>query len=334
MRRAFLVALLLVSAIPWVQTAVAHEVRPAYLQIEEISLNRFNILWKQPSQGDFVLRLEPRLSNGILDTPPDVQHLANGFMIRRWNNRQIDRTSLDGATLKIAGLERTLTDALINIQFANGHQIQRIVKPIDPQLTIHLSQSGTLAVPAYLTLGIEHILTGFDHLAFVLGMVLLVTGRWRILTTITAFTLAHSITLAIAALGYVQFNVPLIESLVALSIVFVAVELVRSWRGHTSLTTRYPWLIAFSFGLLHGFAFAGSLADIGLPSHNVPAALLLFNLGVEIGQLMFVGAVLGLSVIFRRRTQTKVAGYGRWAVAYGVGMLASYWMIERIIMIQ
>lgn len=219
MRRAFLVALLLVSAIPWVQTAVAHEVRPAYLQIEEISLNRFNILWKQPSQGDFVLRLEPRLSNGILDTPPDVQHLANGFMIRRWNNRQIDRTSLDGATLKIAGLERTLTDALINIQFANGHQIQRIVKPIDPQLTIHLSQSGTLAVPAYLTLGIEHILTGFDHLAFVLGMVLLVTGRWRILTTITAFTLAHSITLAIAALGYVQFNVPLIESLVALSIV-------------------------------------------------------------------------------------------------------------------
>jgi hydrogenase/urease accessory protein HupE len=186
-----------------------------------------------------------------------------------------------------------------------------------------------MPVAAYLTLGIEHILTGFDHLSFVLCLVLLVSGRLKLLKTITAFTIAHSITLAAAALGYVHVSSPLIESLVALSIVFVAVELTRSWKGHQGITTRYPWLIAFTFGLLHGFAFAGSLADIGLPPHNIPGALLLFNCGVEIGQLLFVGAVLAIIAVLRLRYAAP-ANSGRWLVPYAVGTLASYWMFERI----
>jgi len=167
-------------------------------------------------------------------------------------------------------------------------------------------------------------------LSFVLGLVLLVRGRGRLIKTITAFTLAHSITLAAAALGYVHVSAPVIESLVALSIVFVAVELTRAWQGHEGITTRYPWLIAFTFGLLHGFAFAGSLADIGLPSHHIPAALLLFNCGVEIGQLLFVGVVLAISALLRRVPGSRLGGPLRWAVPYGIGALASYWMLERV----
>jgi hydrogenase/urease accessory protein HupE len=309
---------------------LAHEVRPAYLEIDESAPNRFDILWKQPSLGTLVLRLNPRLSNGLLDTPPDEEYTANSFVIRRWHGRNLSHDSFDGSTLRIDGLEHTITDALVNISFASGQQIQTVLRPGSPAFGIHLTGTGNLPVPTYLTLGIEHILTGFDHLSFVLGLVLLVRGRLRLIKTITAFTLAHSITLAAAALGYVHVSAPVIESLVALSIVFVAVELTRAWQGHEGITTRYPWLIAFTFGLLHGFAFAGSLADIGLPAHHIPAALLLFNCGVEIGQLLFVGVVLAISALLRRVPGSQLGGPLRWAVPYGIGALASYWMLERV----
>jgi hydrogenase/urease accessory protein HupE len=310
--------------------AGAHEVRPAYLEIDETAPNHFDVLWKQPSLGTLILRLEPKVSNGLLDTPPDEEYTANSFVIRRWQGRSLTRDSFDHATLRIEGLEHTITDALVNISFASGQQIQMVLKPGNPAFAIHLTGTGKMPVPAYLTLGIEHILTGFDHLSFVLGLVLLVRGRLRLLKTITAFTLAHSMTLAAAALGLVHVSAPVIESLVALSIVFVAVELARAWQGQEGVTTRYPWLIAFTFGLLHGFAFAGSLADIGLPAHNIPGALLLFNCGVEIGQLLFVGAVLTVIAILRRVRWAALGGYGRWIAPYGIGALASYWMLERV----
>jgi hydrogenase/urease accessory protein HupE len=308
----------------------AHEVRPAYLEIDESAPNRFDVLWKQPSLGTLVLRLNPRLSNGLLDTPPDEEYTANSFVIRRWQGRNLSHDSFDGATLRIEGLEHTITDALVNISFASGQQIQTVLRPGSASFGIHLTGTGKLPVPAYLTLGIEHILTGFDHLSFVLGLLLLVHGRLRLIKTITAFTLAHSMTLAAAALGYVHVSAPVIESLVALSIVFVAVELTRAWQGQEGITTRYPWLIAFTFGLLHGFAFAGSLADIGLPLHHIPAALLLFNCGVEVGQLLFVGVVFAISALLRRLPWSWLGGPVRWAIPYGIGALASYWMLERV----
>jgi hypothetical protein len=330
MKHSLLALLALLGAFLLDRGAVAHEVRPAYLEIDETAPNRFDVLWKQPSLGTLVLRLEPKLSNGLLDVPPDEEYTANSFVIRRWKARNISRDSFDGATLRIEGLEHTITDTLVNVSFLSGQQIQTVLRPSTPSFGIHLTGTGKMPVPAYLTLGIEHILTGFDHLSFVLGLVLLVRGRLRLLKTITAFTLAHSITLAAAALGYVHVSAPVIESLVAFSIVFVAVELTRTWQGHEGITTQYPWLIAFTFGLLHGFAFAGSLADIGLPSHNIPGALLLFNCGVEVGQLLFVGAVLAIIALLLRLPLGSLAGRIRWAVPYGIGALASYWMLERV----
>jgi hydrogenase/urease accessory protein HupE len=192
-----------------------------------------------------------------------------------------------------------------------------------------LSGTGKVPVPAYLLLGIEHILTGFDHLSFVLGLLLLVRSRLTLIKTITAFTVAHSLTLAAAALKWVHVNPSVIEALVAFSIVFVALELVRAYRGHFGLTARYPWVIAFTFGLLHGFAFAGSLAQIGLPEHNIPLSLLLFNLGVEIGQLLFVCVVL-IVIELLKRLPRRLPDWTTWIPPYGIGGLASFWVIERL----
>ncbi len=317
--------LCLAAALP----ASGHEIRPAYLQITENAGHRFDVLWKQPSVGTQLLRLVPLVSNGLLDGPPNEESAANSFLVRRWRNLNVTRDSFDGATIRIEGLEYTITDALISISFANGQDIQEILRPQRPGLTVHLTGTGKMPVPAYLLLGIEHILTGFDHLSFVLGLLLLVRSRLTLVKTITAFTIAHSVTLAAAAIGLVHVNPSVIEALVAFSIVFVALELVRAYRGHFGLTARYPWLIAFTFGLLHGFAFAGSLAQIGLPEHNIPLSLLLFNLGVEVGQLMFVGAVL-LVIAVLRRLPRPMPHWATWIPPYAIGGLASFWVIQRL----
>ena len=321
------VALLLAGLL--VPGARAHEIRPAYLQITENNQHHFDVLWKQPAMGTLAVPLVPKVSNGLLDRPPDEESASNSFLVRRWTDVAVGRESFDGATIRIQGIEHTITDALVNVSFTNRQEIQTVLKPADPSLTVRLKGSGKVAVATYLELGVEHILTGFDHLSFVLGLVLLVRGRATLLATITAFTLAHSITLAAAALGYVNVSPPVIESLVALSIVFVAVELARAQRGTEGLTARYPWVIAFTFGLLHGFAFAGSLADIGLPQHNIPGALLLFNCGVELGQLMFVGTVLALLAVSRRVVERPPA-WAPWLAPYAIGALASFWMIQRV----
>jgi hydrogenase/urease accessory protein HupE len=309
--------------------ASAHEVRPAYLQVQETAPDEFTILWKQPANGTLALHLEPRISNHAVDGKPSDEFTANSFVIRRWDHVHVTRDSFDGATIRIEGLENTITDALVSASFLTGQEVQAVLKADNPSLTVALKGTGKLAVPAYLGLGVEHILTGYDHLSFVLGLLLLIRGRWRLLKTITAFTVAHSITLATAALGNIHPSAPVIESLVALSIVFVAIELVHDWQGKAVLTARFPWLIAFTFGLLHGFAFAGSLADIGLPPHNIPAALLLFNCGVEIGQLLFVSAALAVIWVLHRIPWQGLPRL-RWATPYAIGALASYWMFERL----
>jgi hydrogenase/urease accessory protein HupE len=321
--------LLALSGTPWGSAALAHEVRPAYLQIQETAPDTFSVLWKQPAAGPMVLHLDPSISNGLLNSSPTQEFTANSFLIRKWEGLHADRDSFDGATIEVEGLKETITDALLSVSFLSGQDIQAILKPSTPSTMIHLTGTGKLAVAAYLRLGVEHILTGFDHLAFVLGLVLLIRGRLLLLKTITAFTVAHSITLAAAALGLVHPSPPVIEALVALSIVFVALELVRAWQGEEGLTVRQPWIIAFTFGLLHGFAFAGSLAEIGLPPHNIPLALLLFNCGVEVGQLLFVSAAL-LVIAALRALPPLMRLRLRLAVPYSIGTLATYWMFERL----
>jgi len=319
-------ALLLLSG---ATSLCAHEIRPAYLQITENAQHRFDVLWKQPSVGTQLLRLVPQVSNGLLDAEPAEEAVANSFVVRRWQNIAVPRDSFDGATIRIEGLEYTITDALISISFANGQDVQEILRPRSPALVVHLTGTGKVPVPAYLLLGIEHILTGFDHLSFVLGLLLLVRLRVTLIKTITAFTVAHSLTLAAAALGLVHVNPAVIEALVAFSIVFVAVEVMRAYRGHYGLTARYPWFIAFTFGLLHGFAFAGSLAQIGLPERNIPLSLLLFNMGVEVGQLLFVGAVY-LLIALLRRLPRRLPHWSVWVPPYAIGGLASFWVIQRL----
>jgi hydrogenase/urease accessory protein HupE len=327
--RALSILLLAFVGVLSAHAVLAHEVRPAYLQIQETAPDTFSVLWKQPAAGPLVLHLDPSVSNDLLNVPPTHEFAANSFVIRKWEGLHKSRDSFDGATIRVDGLKETITDALLSVSFLGGQDIQTVLKPSSPSTVIHLTGTGKLPVPAYLRLGVEHILTGFDHLSFVLGLVLLIRSRVLLLKTITAFTVAHSITLAASALGHVHPSPPVIEALVALSIVFVALELVRGWQGDEGLTVRRPWIIAFTFGLLHGFAFAGSLADIGLPPHNIPLALLLFNCGVEIGQLLFVGAALfviaalrSLPVVLRQQL--------RFVVPYGIGTLATYWMFERL----
>jgi hydrogenase/urease accessory protein HupE len=328
-----------------VQATFAHEVRPAYLQITQRDDHRYDVLWKQPANGEFAVRLNPRLSSGWLDAAADTVQMTPGFLIKVWHVTTADGEFLDGQTLVIEGLEQTITDALVDVTLADGRQLRTILKPQNPTMQLTLHRAGSIAVPAYLALGIEHILTGIDHLMFVLGLILLVKNRWQLLKTITAFTVAHSITLAATALGVVQLQSAVVESLVALSIVFLALELVRAYSGgRPTLTTRFPWVIALIFGLLHGFAFAGAIAEIGLPPHDIPLSLLLFNVGVEIGQLAFVAAVLALIALLRRLPRPLprhlprylpryLQGTSRWLLPYAIGSFAAFWFIERIVLI-
>lgn len=316
--------------------ATAHEVRPAMLQLIESRPGDYVATWKQPTVGDMAVHLAPRLSSGALDGAPASQSAAPGFLVREW--RVKGGAPLDGQTLAIEGLPQAVTDVVVHIQSAEGLTREALLRPAEPSIKLVLHKPRGVVLPAYLKLGIEHILTGIDHLLFVLGLLMLVGMNRRILAVVTAFTVAHSITLALAALGYIHFNPALIEVMVALSIVFVAVELVPRPDAPVSLTRRFPWIIAFTFGLLHGMAFAGALAEIGLPPGQAPMALFLFNVGVELGQLAFITFAIGVILLLRRvRARLPVLParvnpdrLARLAPAYTIGALACWWTFERI----
>lgn len=325
-----LLVLGLVGNLGAVGSSRAHEVRPALLQITEKADGAYDVVWKQPVVGDMAIRLVPRLSSGVLArTPPRETH-TQSYLIKAW---QVPKGQpLDGQTVTVDGLAQTVTDVLVRVDAATGQDVNAVLKPSSPTMVLTLSGPKGASVPTYLTLGIEHILTGFDHLLFVLGLLLLVGVNRQIIKAVTAFTVAHSITLAIAALGFVKFPTALIEALIALSIVFVASELVPRPGRAPTLTQRYPWVVAFIFGLLHGLGFAGALAQIGLPPGAAPQALFLFNVGVEIGQLAFIAAAVAVILILRRvRAQLtwRTDTLARLAPAYLIGSLAAYWLIER-----
>jgi hydrogenase/urease accessory protein HupE len=316
-------------ALGWLQAAGAHEVRPAFLHITEDAQGHIEAVWKQPAVGELALHLQPKLSSGWLDGPPAEVAAAPAFVVKRW---RLDKpgATLAGQTLRVDGLENTITDVLVIVEQADGHTTQEILKPQHPELIVPGQSAADFTVLAYFGLGVEHILTGVDHLIFVLGLLLLVQSRLRLVKTITAFTLAHSITLSAAALGWVRVSPPVVEAVIALSIVFLALELVRANRGRLGLSAQKPWLVAFSFGLLHGFGFAGALLEIGLPKDAVPLSLLLFNLGVEAGQLLFVLAVLLLLIFASRRLPRLNPAWGRWVPPYAIGSFSAYWLVERL----
>lgn len=317
----------------WLTAAPAsgHEIRPALLQVTQQDAHHYQVLWKQPVNGEVAVHLLPRLSGGALDTDPDIVSVTPSFALKIWRSVADVQAPLDGQTVSVEGLERTITDVLVNVSLLDGRSVQQLLKPQHSAVRLDLGNHAALPVVAYLSLGIEHILTGADHLLFVLGLLLLVPGTWALLRTITAFTVAHSVTLAATSLGWIHVSPALIEALVALSIVVLAVELVRGAQGETGLTSRYPWLIAFVFGLLHGCAFAGALAQVGLPAAQIPLALLLFNVGVELGQIVFI--VLASAVLWgAARFVTASPQWTRLVVPYAIGSFASYWFVERFLL--
>jgi hydrogenase/urease accessory protein HupE len=307
--------------------AMAHEVRPAYLEISQPDATTCRIAWKQPMTGELAIRLVPRLSNGWLERKPADQYASAGFLIRTWTIEPCASEALAGTTITIEGLEQTITDVFVRIRLHNGWREDAILRPDSSQLAIPASFHDATTVPAYLVLGIEHILTGVDHLLFVLGLLLLVRDRWMLLKAVSAFTAAHSITLAASLLAGVSLPAALVETLIALSILFLAPEILRARRGGTSLTIRYPWAVAFVFGLFHGMGFAGGLASLGYAKQDLAAALVFFNGGVEIGQLGFIAIVLmlGRAVRLFEPVRPYLTAKGP---AYVVGIAGAYWTFQ------
>jgi hydrogenase/urease accessory protein HupE len=308
-------------------TCVAHEVRPAYLELREDRAGEFDILFKTPMRGELRLALTPAFSGRADTVTPVVMRTTGDAAVHVWRVRTID--PLRGQTIRINGLEATMTDALVRIAFLDGTMWVRRLTPQEPAAAIPARQSGWSVAGLYLKLGVEHILLGIDHLLFVLALMIITRGTWMLVKTVTAFTIAHSITLALATLGYVHVPPAPVEAVIALSIVFVAVEIVHRQQGRIGLTARMPWLVAFTFGLLHGLGFAGALSEVGLPEGHVPLALLFFNIGVELGQLLFIATIVVTMSLIRR---TRVA-WPQWAglvPPYAIGSVAMFWVIERV----
>ena len=307
--------------------AAAHELRPAYLDIRETAAEEFAVLWKVPARGDLRLGLYVRMPDTCKPKGETIGSVEGGAYFER--SSMVCAGGIKGRDIAIDGLRSTLTDALARIEYRDSStQIVRLT-PEAPQFIATGVQSTLEVAQTYFGLGVEHILAGIDHLLFVLALILLIRDRWMLVKTITAFTVAHSITLAGAALGYFSLPQPPVEATIALSIAFVARELARAQPGERRLSESYPWVIAFAFGLLHGFGFAGALTEIGLPQTDVPLALLTFNLGVEAGQLMFVAAVL-LAYQGLRALYDVPAVAGRMAAAYGIGSIATFWLVSRV----
>jgi HupE / UreJ protein len=306
--------------------AAAHEVRPAYLELTERTHGVFDVLFKTPMQGDFRLALSVAISGQVEPTTRVVSRVARNAMLQTW---QIRAAPLAGQQVRVAGLENTLSDALLRIEFLDGRSWEQRLTPASPQATIPAAQSGTGVAATYLGLGVEHILLGYDHLLFVLGLIILTASLRQLVKAITAFTAAHSITLAAAALGIVHLPPKPVEAAIALSIAFVALEIIHARAGKAGFAAKAPWMVAFTFGLLHGFGFAGALSEIGMPAGHIPVALLFFNLGVEAGQLMFVAAVMALTAV----VHISRLPLPRWAPLvppYAIGSVAVFWMIQRI----
>jgi hypothetical protein len=306
----------------------AHETRPAYLEIRETAPAEFSILWRTPLLAGRRLPLALQLPDGVRSVkPPVVEELADSLVERRW----IDAgpNGLAGKRIEIAGLQLTITDALVRVELLDGRTIQAIARPSQPWVEIAATQSRWEVMATYIVEGIRHILFGADHLLFVLGLLLIVGSGWMLVKTITAFTVAHSITLAVATLGYAQAPALPLNAVIALSILFLGPEIVRVWRGETSFTIRHTWVVAFAFGLLHGFGFASAMTSAGLPPQDLPLALLSFNIGVEAGQLGFVALILAMARSFR----VLDVRWPLWMQAlpgYTVGTLGAFWTIQRV----
>ncbi len=327
-RSTLVVAFLVVLALPGV--VLGHEVRPGYLQIGQTGEETFDVYFKVPARGDLRLSLYARLPERCEARTPVRTRAEAGAFIDQWSVTCAG--GLVGETIRIEGLSATLTDVLARLERTDGTvQIARLT-PDSPNFVVEAVPSAWSVAGTYLALGVEHILLGIDHLLFVLALLLLVGGWRRLVATITSFTVAHSITLAGASLGLVHIPQQPVEAVIALSIVFVAAEIVHHRQGRPSLARSRPWIVAFTFGLLHGLGFAGALSDIGLPEQSIPLALLFFNVGVEIGQILFIVVMLAVGALATKALGSLGTAWAWQTVsAYGIGAVAAFWTLERVV---
>lgn len=336
MRPLFLV-LLVFWTIPEVR---AHEVRPGYLELRQKNADSYDVLWKIPAVGEMRLALYPQLPESCRTKSEPIRFQTTGAYVERASFSCAG--GLDRRRITINGLTATLTDVLVRLERLDGtSQVARLT-PSAPSFVVEGAPRRLDVARTYLALGIEHILTGVDHLLFVSGLLLLVSGFGRLVKTISAFTLSHSVTLSLATLGYVHAPPAPVEAVIALSILFVACEILRGPQQPLSVAQRKPWLVAFAFGLLHGLGFAGGLSEAGLPDGHIPLALALFSAGVEIGHFSFVAVVLVLIRLWQVASDKWFAPFitrhplldpryrMRLVPPYAIGSVAAYWVIQRI----
>lgn len=316
-----------VWAVVAADTALAHELRPAYLEVQQIESNTFDVLWKVPAKGELRLGLYVRFSDDCQEPETRAGYRAGDAYIERW---QLECPGgLPGKSITIDGLAASATDALVRVLWSDGRSLTTRLNGTQPTLVVEAAPSWHQVAMTYTSFGIEHILLGIDHLLFVLGLMMIVRSTRALVKTITAFTVAHSITLALAVFGVVNVPSRPLDAAIALSIVFLGAEILYLRRGQQGLTSRYPWGVAFAFGLLHGLGFAGALTALGLQTSDIPLALLFFNVGVEIGQIIFVLVLLVLMWSFR----TLEVSWPKWIEslpAYCIGTFATYWFLGRV----
>lgn len=317
-------AVLLIS----VSLVYAHEARPCYLELKETAPGQFEVLWRTPVLAGMHLPIALRFPGDVKNLrEPQTEELTDSEVERRWIDAGLG--GLAGKRIEFPGLQATITDVLVRIELLDGRTWSVIVHPAQPYIEIAGPQSHLAVMGGYILHGVRHISLGADHLLFLLGLLLIVKDRWTLIKTVSAFTVAHSITLALATLGYANAPVVPMNAAIALSILFLGPEIVRVWRGETSFTIRHPWVVAFAFGLLHGFGFASALTSAGLPRAELPLALLSFNVGVEIGQLSFVILVLLLERAFRI-LEIRWPRFAEALPGYAVGSLGAFWTIQRV----
>ncbi len=305
----------------------AHEIRPAYLEIKQTTETSYQVLWKIPLLGNKAPRIDPILPDNFTLKQIDDEFLPDAY-IRKYEG--IYTEGLNGKEIAIKGLDLTLVDVLVQINLLDESSYTLLLQPDKAQAVIPKEPNKWEVIQLYILLGIEHILIGIDHLLFVLGLLLLVKGIKPLIQTITAFTLAHSITLGAATFDLIKVPQAPVEAVIALSIVFLAKEYISLKEGKESLTAKHPWIVAFTFGLLHGFGFAGALSEIGFPQKEVPLALFTFNVGVELGQLIFIGIIMILWQVLKKINLP----HPKWTwkiLPYAMGIMASFWLVERVV---
>ncbi|WP_254430461.1 MULTISPECIES: HupE/UreJ family protein [unclassified Ruegeria] len=332
--RHLLVLITMLSALLFPVTGNAHALEPGYLEISQETEADWYVFWRKPdvrgAPMDIHVKLPGNCQSPTLDAPV--------FDGRAWTQawRITCAEDLRGNTILIDGLDEQRTDVLFRVGYLGAQTTATFrLTPDAPAVTLPAQQGLLQTLWQYGVLGFEHILEGWDHLLFVFALLVLIRNLRQLIWAVTAFTLAHSITLGLATFGVLNVPGPPVEAVIALSIVFLATEVLRSNNRQKTLTSRFPWVISFGFGLLHGLGFAGALNEIGLPEQDIPAALLAFNLGVEAGQLTFIFAVLSVFLTLQKIVQTiwgwsLVQGTWRRFLGYPIGCIATFWLAERL----